>query len=65
MTNQNNDQNRSLLSFQNVRTILSLAYIDSKIPKSTLMKIEIKQVLGNYKHFFIAYDLIKTDRNCQ
>lgn len=45
MSNQN-EQNKSLASFQNVRAILSLAYIDSKIPKSTLMKIEIKQVLG-------------------
>ena len=62
--NVQNDQSKTLLSFQNVRTILSLAYIDSKIPKSTLMKIEIKQVLGC---FFILCAKISQGnfRDCQ
>ena len=57
-------QPRSLLSFQNVRTVLSLAFIDSKIPKSTLMKIEIKEVLGLFFHPKLKMIII-VNRNCE
>ena len=39
---------RSLLNYQNVRAILSIAYIDSKIPKSSLAKIDVRKVLGDF-----------------
>lgn len=46
MNPQQHESNKSLMKHQNIMTILSLAFIESKIPKSTLMKIEIKQALG-------------------
>ena len=46
MASEEEQKHQSLLEYQDVRSVVSLAYMESKLTKTTLMKIDLKKVLG-------------------
>lgn len=46
MASEEEQKHQSLLEYQDVRSVVSLAYMESKLTRTTLMKIDLKKVLG-------------------
>lgn len=46
MASEEEQKHQSLLEYQDIRSVVSLAYMESKLTKTTLMKIDLRKVLG-------------------